>query len=193
MDFFLNLMRAKVLIRERHFQIRSLVDSSVRALDITADSQIEFIDKKSCGAEYADTFLQIPLSSNYRSRDSWFVGKLRRFLVFFQVLLKSNEYWSIVVAEKTAEEIMQVLLGWSLSLNLPLHELCFLTDRGGEFEDISPYVKSHVMTAAYSPQSNGSVERIHKELGAMCRLYETTPDVIADLWRKRNFSGKLFI
>jgi hypothetical protein len=56
--------------------------------------------------------------------------------------LKSNEYWSIVVAEKTAEEIMQVLLGWSVSLNLPLHELCFLTDRGGEFEDISPYVKT---------------------------------------------------
>jgi hypothetical protein len=105
--------------------------------------------------------------------------------------LKSNEYWSIVVAEKTAEEIMQVLLGWSLSLNLPLHELCFLTDRGGEFEDISPYVKSHVKTAAYSPQSNGSVERIHKELGAMCRLYETTPDVIADLWRKRNFVGNI--
>jgi hypothetical protein len=74
----------EVLIRERHFQIRSLDDSSVRALDFTADSQIEFIDKKSC-AEYADTFLQIPLASNYRSRDSWFVGKLRRFLVFFQV------------------------------------------------------------------------------------------------------------
>jgi hypothetical protein len=54
--------------------------------------------------------------------------------------LKSNEYWSIVVAEKTAEEIM--LLGWSVSLNLPFHELCFLTDRGGEFEDISPYVKA---------------------------------------------------
>jgi hypothetical protein len=60
---------------------------------------------------------------------------------------------------------MQVLLGWSVSLNLPLHEL---TDRGGEFEDISPYdVKSHVKTAAYSPQSNGSVERIHMEVGYM--------------------------
>jgi hypothetical protein len=56
--------------------------------------------------------------------------------IYLSILdLKSNEYWSIVVAEKTAEEIMQVLLGWSVSLNLPLHELCFLTDRGGEFED----------------------------------------------------------
>jgi hypothetical protein len=63
--------------------------------------------------------------------------------------LKSNEYWSIPVAEKTAEEIMQVLLSWSLSLNLPLHEFCFLTDRGGEFEDISPNVKSHVKTVPY--------------------------------------------
>jgi hypothetical protein len=78
-----------------------------------------------------------------------------------------------------------------MSLNLEIHECCFITDRGGEFEDISPYVKSHVRTAAYSPQSNGAVERVHRELGSMCRLYETTPDKIADLWRFGRFAGNL--
>jgi hypothetical protein len=54
--------------------------------------------------------------------------------------LKSGEFWSLPVAEKTAEEIMQILIGWSLSIGLSLHDCCFLTDRVGEFEDISPYV-----------------------------------------------------
>ena len=105
--------------------------------------------------------------------------------------LSTGEYWCIPVLEKTSEEILQVLLGWSISLGIELHECCFLTDRGGEFEDISPYVKNHVKTAAYSPQSNGAVERIHRELGSMSRLYETTPDVIAEMWRSGSFVGNI--
>jgi hypothetical protein len=32
------------------------------------------------------------------------------------------------------------------------------------------------------PQSNGKIERKHKELGALCRLYSRTPDQIAEFW-----------
>jgi hypothetical protein len=42
------------------------------------------MEKKSY-AEYAAKFLQIPLASNYRSCDSWFVDKQKRLVVFFQV------------------------------------------------------------------------------------------------------------
>jgi hypothetical protein len=74
----------EVLIRKRNFEIRSLEDVSFRTLEITAECQIEFMEKKSY-AEYAAKFLQIPLASNYRSCDSWFVDKQKRLVVFFQV------------------------------------------------------------------------------------------------------------
>jgi hypothetical protein len=76
----------EILMRDRHFQIRSLeVEGvSVREFVITPESQIEYVEKKSY-AEYAVQFLQIPLASNHRSCDSWFVDKLRRLVVFVQV------------------------------------------------------------------------------------------------------------
>jgi hypothetical protein len=105
--------------------------------------------------------------------------------------VSSNEYWCIPVAEKTAEEITSILQCWSDSLGLQLNDLSFLTDRGGEFAELSIFVKNHVRTAAYSPQSNGQVERVHRELGMMCRLYQTTPDRVAEFWRSGKFVAQL--
>jgi len=51
-----------------------------------------------------------------------------------------------------------------------------LSDRGGEFAELSAFVKDQVKTACYNPEANGKIERKHKELSMMCRLYETDED-----------------
>jgi hypothetical protein len=74
-------------------------------------------------------------------------------------------------------------MAWVDSRKLDISKLTVLTDRGTEFNCLDAVLKNHVRTAAYSPYSNGKVERIHKEVSALCRLYDTTPDQIAELWR----------
>ena len=59
-----------------------------------------------------------------------------------------------------------------------------MCDRGGEFAELSPYVKHLVKTSAYSPQANGSVERKHKDLAAYCSLYDRDPPEVAELLSK---------
>jgi hypothetical protein len=60
--FLFESLVLEVLIRDKHFTIRSLEDSSTRAFDVTSDSQIEFIEKKSY-VEYASKYLSIQLST----------------------------------------------------------------------------------------------------------------------------------
>jgi hypothetical protein len=74
----------EVLMRDKHFTIRSLEDSCTRALDVTSSTQIEYIEKKSY-VEYASKYLQIPLVHNYPSCDFWFVDTEKRLVVFLQV------------------------------------------------------------------------------------------------------------
>jgi hypothetical protein len=74
----------EVLMRDKRFHIRSLEDSSRHEFEINPDSQIEYIRKKSY-AEYAAQYLQIPLASNHRSCDCWYVDTRRRYVVFFQI------------------------------------------------------------------------------------------------------------
>src|SRR5690349_23934013 len=74
----------EVLIRDKRFQIRSLEDVSIREFVVTSDSQVEYVEKKSY-AEYAAPYVQIPLASNYRSYDSWFVDSRNRLVVFLQI------------------------------------------------------------------------------------------------------------
>jgi hypothetical protein len=74
----------EVLIRDKHFAIRSLEDSSSRVFNVTSDSQIEYIEKTSY-AEYASKYLQIPLASNHPSCDCWFVDTEKRLVIFLQV------------------------------------------------------------------------------------------------------------
>jgi hypothetical protein len=66
------------------------------------------------------------------------------------------------------ERVLQKLQG--------LDKITVLTDRGNEFNFLDNELKKHIKTASYSPQSNGKIERKHRELGALCRLYSTTPD-----------------
>jgi hypothetical protein len=51
-------------------------------------------------------------------------------------------------SRENAETISTLLEVWSESLGFELHELTFLIDRGGEFEELLAYVKGHVKTAA---------------------------------------------
>ena len=103
---------------------------------------------------------------------------------FLSILdLNSDEFWSMEVWEKSSECIMDLLTTWAESLDLPLESMTFLSDRGGEFAELSAYIKKHVRTASYHPEANGKVERRHKELGMMCRLYECEPPAVAEMWR----------
>ena len=92
--------------------------------------------------------------------------------------LRADTYWCLEAHEKNAETITILVEEWSESLDLELHELGFLTDRGGEFEELSANVKSHVKKAAYHPEANGKVERRHKEISMLCRLYAA----VAEMW-----------
>jgi hypothetical protein len=94
---------------------------------------------------------------------------------------KDDKFWALELDSKA--NVLAVFTAWCDSLNLTLSELTVLTDRGGEFNCLDEFLKNHIRTAAYSPYSNGRIERVHKEVSALCRLYDTTPDQIAELWR----------
>jgi hypothetical protein len=95
--------------------------------------------------------------------------------------LKKDEFWAIVLESK--QDVLPVFSAWIESRGLNISELTVLSDRGTEFNCLDDLLKNHVRTAAYSPYSNGKIERIHKEVSSLCRLYDTTPDQIAELWR----------
>ena len=85
------------------------------------------------------------------------------------------QFWSIEVEEKSSECITSVISVWADSLGLKLCELTFLSGRGGEFTELSAYLKDHVKSASHHPEDIGKIERGHKELGMMCGLYESQP------------------
>ena len=99
--------------------------------------------------------------------------------------MKDDQFWSTEVWEKSSECITSLISAWADSLGLNLHDLTFLSDWGGEFAELSAYFKDHVKTytASYHPEANGKIERRHKEVGMMCRLYECEPPAVAELWR----------
>lgn len=99
--------------------------------------------------------------------------------IYLSILhLKSESFWSLEVPKKTAEVITDLLVVWAESLGLDLSELTFLTDRGGEFAELSPFIKDHVKTASYHPEANGKIERRHKEVSMLCRLYDCDPPLL---------------
>jgi len=105
--------------------------------------------------------------------------------------LKSESFWAFEVPEKTAEVITELLVVWAESLGLDLSELTFLTDRGGEFAELSPFIKDHVKTASYHPEANGKIERRHKEVSVLCRLYDCDPPAVAEMWHIEFFKSRL--
>jgi hypothetical protein len=85
------------------------------------------------------------------------------------------------VWDKTAECITFLIDAWADSLELQLPELSFLSDRRGEFAELSAYTNDDVKTASYHPEANGKIERRHKELGMMCGQYECKPPAVAEM------------
>jgi hypothetical protein len=94
---------------------------------------------------------------------------------------QKDEFWALELMSKT--DVLAVFTAWAESRGLDISKLTVLTDRGTEFNCLDDYLKNHIRTAAYSPYSNGKVERIHKEVSSLCRLYDTTPDQVAEMWR----------
>jgi hypothetical protein len=63
----------------------------------------------------------------------------------------------------TKEDAALVLKHWTDSMKIPSIAV-FESDRGGEFEQLTALgIGKHVKTAAYHFQSNGSIERAHRE------------------------------
>ena len=77
-----------------------------------------------------------------------------------------------------------VIRPWSSSLGIDLSKISVMRERGGEFVELSVWVKHIVRTDSYSPQANGAIERRHKDLAAYCRLYEIEPPQAAELVSK---------
>jgi len=89
--------------------------------------------------------------------------------------LKDDQFCSKEVWEKSSECITSLRSAWADYLVLNLCDLTFLSDRGGEFAELSAYLKDNVKTASGHPEANGKIEGRHKEVGMMCRLYECAP------------------
>ena len=75
-----------------------------------------------------------------------------------------------------------MLRGSRKALGLELHELTFLTHREGEFVELSAYVEGHGKTTTYHIEAKGEVERTHKEISMLCRLYDCNPPAVAEMW-----------
>jgi hypothetical protein len=101
--------------------------------------------------------------------------------------LNDDQFWSTEVWEKSSECITSLISGRADSLGLNLCDLTFLSDRGGQFAELSAYLKDYVKTASYHPEGNGKIGTRHKEVGMMCRLYEFEPPAVADLWKSGSY------
>jgi hypothetical protein len=75
----------EVLIRDKHFQIRSLEGLPALEFAVTSDSQIEYIERKSYVDYAAQHLHEFPLASNHHLCDNWLVDERRRLVIFFQV------------------------------------------------------------------------------------------------------------
>jgi hypothetical protein len=62
------------------------------------------------------------------------------------------------------------------------HPVEVLTDQGTEFCFLKNYEVKHRRTAAYRPQSNGRLERKHRELAKQSRIHGLMPDEVAHMF-----------
>jgi hypothetical protein len=44
-----------------------------------------------------------------------------------------------------------------------------------------------VKTASYHPEANGKIERRHREVSMLCRLYDCDPLAVAEMWHIGSF------
>ena len=67
----------------------------------------------------------------------------------------------------------------------------FLTDQGNEFNSVHEVCK-HVTTAAYRPQTNGKLDRLHKEISKLCRTHDCDPLLAMTYLRTHEMKLKFF-
>ena len=48
--------------------------------------------------------------------------------------------------------------------------------------ELSAYVEGHGKTTTYHIEAKGEVERTHKEISMLCRLYDCDPPAVAETW-----------
>jgi len=93
----------------------------------------------------------------------------RNYLTMIDVF--SRYAFAFEVYDKTAGEVARVFYNFVSMFAVPLRVLC---DNGPEFARITV---DKVPSPVYSPQSNGLVERLHKEIGNHCRINDVDPTV----------------
>jgi len=55
-------------------------------------------------------------------------------------------------------------------------------DTREKFAEISTYIQDHVKTLSYHPEAKRKIERRHKQLRKVYRLYECEPSAVAKMW-----------
>ena len=167
--------------------LQELKDSKVTWGSISQDVQ-DFL----CGCLCAVT------KSNKRrvgwksSPDADFAVDLYTFRKTYLTILnlKTDEIYALEVQNKSSDEISSVFLGWMNSVGA-VHSITVLSDRGGEFAQFKDLVSKHLQTASFSPQANGKIERKHKELSALCRLYDCSPPEACELLNRGRIDAVL--
>jgi hypothetical protein len=100
----------------------------------------------------------------------------REYLTIIDIY--SKHVWSLLVKDKSKEEVGKVFQDWKSQYRMPQ---IVLSDRGGEFEFLDGIGVLHRRTASFRPMDNGSAERVHVELGKLSRIHNSTPDKIYHL------------
>ena len=100
---------------------------------------------------------------------------------FMTVLdMYSDFLWILRCDGKSMEAVEKVWLEWMSKQSERPREV--LSDRGGEFNFMEKYDEIlHRRTASYRPQSNGRLERRHKEIAKLCRIRSCMPDELNDM------------
>ena len=100
---------------------------------------------------------------------------------FLTILDMYSDYiWILRCTDKSMETVSARWRDWLSKQGERPREV--LTDRGTEFNFFEQYEDiHHRRTASYRPQSNGRLERRHKELSKLCRIRGIMPDELDDL------------
>ena len=95
--------------------------------------------------------------------------------------LDTKQMWILRVEDGTREEVENVFMSWMDSMQLK-DVRRILTDRGVEFTNFGHISGlQHVKTAAYHPETNGALERRHREIAKLCRIHGVMPDGLKEL------------
>ena len=95
------------------------------------------------------------------------------------ICIFSTYFWAKKLDNKEAETVRQAYEEFCNLHKEPDRVSC---DNGPEFNLIST---EKIDNPSFHPQSNGILERLHRELGKQCRIHNKRPDEIMDIHRKQ--------